>query len=959
MNAPGKILKMLIDIIIKNKIAFVKYNNNRIIRIKMPETLYLLDGHALAYRAYFALIATGSRFQTRSGEPTAGVYGFTNILLRILEQEKPKYLAVAFDTGKTFRNDTYPAYKATRAKMPEDLVPQIARIRQVVDAFNIPRLEKEGYEADDVLGTVARQAVEKGLGVKIITGDRDLLQLVDERIVVNLSGKKLTDAEDFTSDLVMKEYGVHPNQFVDYKALIGDKSDNIPGVHGIGEKTAMAILEKHSNLEDIYAHLADYAERTRKLLEQGKSDAYLSFDLSRIRTDLPVALDLEQAKVGDFHYADLVELFKELEFRSLLNRIQAPAAVNPEQPAAGQPSLFNQAPIRIGNSPRYCINAILVDTSQKLDDLCYRLNSAQAISFDTETTSTDPMQADLVGISLAISEGEGWYIPVGHTNGQSNLELNLVVAALRPAMTNPKIQKIGHNIKYDALVLRCHGLDPSPLSFDTMLAAWLSDPASRRLGLKDMAELELDVSMTHIEELIGTGRNQRSMAEVAIADVAPYAAADAEVTLRLLPKLTQRLQEHCATPIFNEIEMPLVPILEQMEFNGITLDAPLFKKLSNEFKARLAEIEKQVYLAVGYPFNLNSTQQLSKALFETLKLVPPDASNKTKAGHYSTSASVLEDLRGKHPVVDAILEFRELSKLVSTYLDALPVQINPRTGRVHTSFNQTGSVTGRLASSDPNLQNIPTRTETGQQVRKGFIATPGQVLLSVDYSQIELRIVAHMSGDEAMLDAFRAGQDIHATTAAAIYDVPLDQVSKEQRRHAKAINFGLIYGMSAFGLAAGTDLTLAEAENFVKDYFIHFPRVKEYLDGIRRLAARQGYVETLLGRRRYFPNLKNPPTAQIRAREEREAINAPIQGTAADILKIAMIRLPGALTKAGLQAKMLLQVHDELLLECPKSELKETANVVRGVMENAYQLSIPLLCDAAWGINWGELQPVE
>ena len=925
----------------------------------MPETLYLLDGHALAYRAYFALIASGSRFQTRSGEPTAGIYGFTNILLRILEQEKPQYLAVAFDTGKTFRNETYPQYKATRAKMPEDLVPQIARIRQVVDAFNIPRLEMEGWEADDVLGTIARQAVAKGLGVKIITGDRDLLQLVDKRIVVNLSGSKLSEAKDYTEISVVAEFGVLPSQFVDYKALIGDKSDNIPGVRGIGEKTALTIMDEHPSLDEIYAHLEDYPDRIRKLLEQGRQDAYLSYDLSRIRTDLPVTLDLEKAKVGQFHYSELVELFKELEFRSLLSRLQIPVAVQPGQPAAGQPSLFSQAPIHIGTPPRYSIMTHLVDSPQKLDELRHAIEDAKVISFDTETTSIDPMRAELVGISLAVREGEGWYIPVGHSNGQSNLQLDQVMDTLRPAMTDARIPKIGHNLKYDALVLRCHGLLPTPLIFDTMLAAWLVEPASRRLGLKDMAELELDVSMTHIEALIGTGRNQRSMAEVAIADVAPYAAADAEVPLRLQPILTRRLQEHNALRIFEEMEMPLLPVLEQMEFNGISLDVELFKKLSSEYNSRLVEIEKQVYAAVGYPFNLNSTQQLSKALFETLKLVPPDAGNKTKSGHYSTSASVLEDLRGKHPVVDALLEFRELSKLVSTYLDALPLQVNSRTGRVHTSFNQTGSVTGRLASSDPNLQNIPTRTETGQQVRKGFIAAPGQVLLSVDYSQIELRIAAHMSGDQAMLDAFRAGQDIHATTAAAIYDVPLDQVTKEQRRHAKAINFGLIYGMSAFGLAAGTDLTLAEAENFVRDYFVHFPRVKEYLDGIRRLAAQQGYVETLLGRRRYFPNLKNPPTAQIRAREEREAINAPIQGTAADILKLAMIRLPGELERAGLQAKMLLQVHDELLLECPKEELHETARLVRKVMENTYQLSIPLLCDAAWGVNWGELQSLE
>ena len=498
----------------------------------MPDTLYLIDGHALAYRAFFALIATGSRFQTRSGEPTAGVYGFTNILLRILEQEKPKYLAVAFDTGKTFRNEVYKEYKATRAKMPEDLVPQIVRIRQIVDAFNIPRLEKEGFEADDVLGTIARQAVAQGLGVKIITGDRDLLQLVDERITVNLSGSKLADAKDYTPSTVKEVLGVRPDQVVDFKALIGDKSDNIPGVHGIGEKTALTIMEKHSTLDEIYAHLEDYPERIHKLLEQGKKDAYLSYDLSRIRTDLSVTLNLEQAQVGDFNYPLLVELFKELEFRSLLSRIQPAAAVVPGQPAHDQLSLFGQSPIRIGTSPRYEIKTVLVDSPEKLQDLQQVLSKTKKISFDTETTSTDPMQASLVGISLAVQEGEGYYIPVGHAGGQSNLDMTLVMDALRPSFTDPEVQKVGHNLKYDALVLRNHGLIPAPLSFDTMIAAWLVDPSSRRLGLKDMAEIELDASMTHIEELIGSGKNQRSMAEISIGDVAPYAAADAEIPLR-------------------------------------------------------------------------------------------------------------------------------------------------------------------------------------------------------------------------------------------------------------------------------------------------------------------------------------------------------------------------------------------------------------------------------------------
>ncbi|HWQ46342.1 MAG TPA: DNA polymerase I, partial [Longilinea sp.] len=492
--------------------------------------------------------------------------------------------------------------------------------------------------------------------------------------------------------------------------------------------------------------------------------------------------------------------------------------------------------------------------------------------------------------------------------------------------------------------------------FDSMIAEWLIDPSSHNLGLKDMAEVQLGILMTHIEELIGKGKTQITMDLVPVEKAAPYAAADAEVVLRLEQKMRPRLDERKGTKLLEEIEMPLVSVLAEMEKTGITLDVPFLRQMSTELGTRLDEIIKDVYDSVGYTFNLNSTQQLSKVLFDTLRLPPPDPRNKTASGHYSTSAAVLDELSGMHPVVDLLLEYRELSKLRSTYLDSLPEQVDPVTKRVHTSYNQIGAVTGRLSSINPNLQNIPTRSDLGRKVRQAFVASPGYVLLSVDYSQIELRIVAHMSGDEGMLSAFRAGQDIHAATAAAIYNVPLADVTKEQRRHAKAINFGLIYGMSAFGLSRTTNLTLGEAENFVREYFNDFPGVKNYLDGIRAQAARIGYVETMLGRRRYFPNLKNPGNQNIRAREEREAINAPIQGTAADIMKIAMIRLPAALQQAGLSARLLLQVHDELVLECSQAELKKTAEVVCHTMEKAYTLSIPLIADARSGKNWGELQ---
>ena len=927
----------------------------------MPPTLYLIDGHALAYRMYFALTAGGSsqRWQTSTGEPTAGIYGFARELLRIFEQEKPDYLAVAFDTGKTFRDAIFPEYKATRAKMPEDLRPQIERIRQLVDTFNIPRLEMEGFEADDVLGSAANWAAKQGLGVKIITGDRDLLQLVNERTIVYLAGD---DQNYITAEDVLRKLHVRPDQVVDYKAIVGDKSDNIPGVPGVGEKTTENLLLKYGTLDNIYAHLEEVEPRWRGKLETGKASAYMSYKLAAIRTDLAVVIDLEQARTEVFEPAKVETLFRELEFRSLIDKLKKLTGAADAAPAGTQQlSLFGEEPRQVGEThPMYGSEAkletIIVDSLSGLELLVKALNAASVISFDTETTSTDEMTANLVGISLAMKAGEGYYIPVGHIAG-TQLPLEQVISALRLPLMDACIPKIGHHLKYDLIMLRRHGLQVAPLGFDTMVAEWVLDPGSRNLGLKNLASARLGESMTHIEELIGTGKKQRSMAEVLIADAAPYAAADAETTLRLRPILEQELKRFPKLwELFVNIEVPLIPILTDMEMAGIALDKDFFARFSVELDQRLAELEKQVFATVGKSFNLNSTQQLSDVLFGVLRLSPPDRGRKTASGHYSTAAGVLDELSGQHPVVDMILEYRELSKLKSTYVDALPLQIHPEDGRVHTSFSQTSTITGRLSSSDPNLQNIPTRTDLGRRVRRGFVADPGNVLVSLDYSQIELRIVAHMAGDEAMLNAFRRGQDIHTTTAAAIYGVPLEAVTKEMRRHAKAINFGLIYGMSAFGLTRSTELTLSESQDFVEAYFKQFPGVKKYLDGIRKEASRSGYVETLLGRRRYFPNLKSGLNQVMKNREEREAINAPIQGTAADIMKIAMIKIPPALVQAGLHGRMLLQVHDELVLECPRTELSNVAGVVRQVMENAYLIGIPLTTEARWGLNWDEIQ---
>ncbi|MGD8455920.1 MAG: DNA polymerase I [Anaerolineales bacterium] len=928
----------------------------------MPDTLYLIDGHALAYRTYFALTGAGTnvaRWMTSKGEPTAGIFGFASVLLRILEQERPDYLAVAFDTGKTFRDDMFPEYKATREKMPDDLRAQLERMRELVDTFNIPRLEMEGYEADDVLGSAAKAAAAQGLGVKIITGDRDLLQLVTERVIVSLPGKKLSEAQDYSPKEVVELLGVRPDQVVDYKAMVGDKSDNIPGVTGIGAKTAQVLLGQYETLEGVYQHIDELKPGQQKRLKGEKDNAYLSQELAQIVNDLDIPLDLEKARVSNFEPEAVRDLFRELEFRSLMPRLATVMqllGMAGESLSGEQMAMFGTESSGESAGVVTDIETVIIDTPQGLKDLVETLKGVKVIAFDTETTSTDKMQAGLVGVSLAVEPGTGYYLPVGHKKG-NQLPLDEVLDALRGPFTDPKIPKAGHNLKFDYVMLKRYGIDVAPLGFDTMIAEWLRDPASRNLGLKSLAWVRLGVQMTEIKELIGTGKKQITMAEVAVEDAAPYAAMDAEVVLRLIPLLEEDLKKTKSKDLFKDMEMPLIEVLSHMEMDGIALDIDFLANMSVELEGRMEELTGQIFKTVGREFNVNSTQQLSEALFNDLKLTPPDGTRKTASGHYSTAAGVLELLRDQSPVVETILEHRELAKLKSTYIDALPTQVNPVTKRVHTSYSQIGTVTGRLASTDPNLQNIPIRTELGRKVRDAFVAAPGNLLLSVDYSQVELRIVAHMADDKAMLDAFRADQDIHATTAAAVAGIPLEKVSPEQRSHAKAINFGLIYGMSAFGLTRATDLTLAESEDFVEAYFKQFPGVKTFLDDLRRQAIQLEYVETLMGRRRYFPGLASQKNHQIKQRQLREAINAPIQGTAADIMKVAMLDVDEALKASKLSAKMLLQVHDELVLECPGDELEQTTRLVKDKMASAYQLKIPLKTDARAGLNWGKMKP--
>jgi DNA polymerase-1 len=944
--------------------------------------LYLIDGHALAYRTYFALTGMGgdnSRWLTKSGEPTAGTYGFASVIFKILEQDKPDYLAVSFDVGRTFRDALFPAYKGTRDKMPPDLSIQIDRIMELVEAFNIPKLTAEGYEADDVLGTVARRAVEQGVEVKIITGDRDLLQLADEHITINLSGQKLSEAVDYGPAEVKARFGLGPREYIDYKALVGDKSDNIPGVAGVGEKTAAELLQKYGSLDGIYQHLDEIPTRFRTKLETGRENAFLSLKLSTIITDVPITFDLIKCVAGAYDRQRLFELFRVLEFNSLLRRLPESQPAGAEagdtqaeaaEPASQQMALFGTpaggtltgglvppVPARLSSGPT---QVTTVTDEAGLAALARALEGAAFITFDVETTGTDSIQSKLVGIALSVKEGEGYYVPIGHTvEPGPQLPVAQVIAAITPAMTNPQIPKYGHNLKFDYEVLARVGLRAAPLTFDTMLGEWLCDPASHSLGLKKLAFVRLGIEMTEIKELIGTGKKQLTMDQVAVAAAAPYAAADVDMTTRLVPILQAELEEKGQTRLLTDVEMPLIPILAEMELTGISLNAEHLQGMSAQLEKQLAGLEKKIYKLAGYEFNINSTQQLAEALFEKIGLRPADRSRKTAAGKYSTAADVLEELRGQHPIVELILEQRELSKLKSTYVDALPQDINPETGRVHTSYKQTGSVTGRIASEDPNLQNIPVRTDLGREVRKAFVAARGRRLVAADYSQIELRVVAHVSQDATLLEAFRRGEDIHAATAAAVLGVAADKVTKEQRRQAKTVNFGILYGQGAFGLTRTTGFTLAEAENFIKAYFDRLPGLKQYLDSTKRFAAEHGYVESLLGRRRYFPGLTaaggTRESAIAKARAEREAINAPIQATAADIIKLAMLRLPAAFAEASLGAKMLLQVHDELVVECPTAEVPQVSKIMCAVMENAFKLDIPLGVEVRTGKNWEEM----
>jgi DNA polymerase-1 len=914
-------------------------------------SFFIIDGHALAYRQFFALPVAS--FSTRAGEPTNAVYGFARTLLDILQKDKPDYIAVSFDAGLSGRDQLYGEYKGTRDKMPGELETQIERIIKLVEAFNMPVLSKEGYEADDVIGTVVGQAEAEGVEVRIITGDRDMLQLLSDHISAQIPVRKGNEVFNVLYDMAKfrEEYGFEPWQLVEYKALFGDTSDNIPGVKGIGDKTATALIQQYQSLDGIYEHIAEIKGAMQKKLIEGKDSAYLSRHLAKIQRDVPIQIHLPACAAHDYDVSKVDALFGELEFRSLRDRLPK---------SSEQLSLFDAAASEFAAPPPPAdplVKTVLVQDAVGLEALVQTLNNASAIAFDTETTSTDQMLAELVGISLAVDGETGYYIPVGHQSGEQ-LPLQTVMDALRPALTNPAIPKYGHNAVYDVVVLGRNGVDVSPVTFDTMVAEWLRNPESKFLGLKNLARQELNVQMTEITELIGTGKKQITMDKVAIEQAAPYAAADAAITYRLVEFERPELAKAELVSLFEDLEMPLVPVISSMERAGVVLDTHYLTQLGERMGETLAGLEGRIYEAAGGRFNINSPKQLNEVLFDRLHL-PVEGLRKTTQG-YSTDAAVLDSLKDAHPIVPMLIEYREISKLKSTYVDALPLLINPHTGRVHTSYNQTGAATGRISSNSPNLQNIPIRTELGREVRRAFVSPSGMKLLSVDYSQIELRILAHVSGDQTLLDAFAQGQDIHAATAAAVFGIPLDQVTKEQRSFAKRVNFGIIYGMGAYRLAQDSELTLAQAREFIDTYFARLPQVEAYLEGTKQ-QARKGPIQTLFGRKRIFPTLLNAggrSNAQAVNAEERVAINMPIQGTAADIMKQAMINLYRALNQSGLKGRMILQVHDELVLEVPEAEVPATRDLTVQVMEGVCELRAPLRANAQVGDNWNEMMPI-
>ena len=916
--------------------------------------LILMDGHAIVHRAWHAIQQPLNIRAT--GEEVRAVYGFLNTFLRTLSDWQPTHVAIAFDLPQpTFRHRQFKDYKAQRPPTPPELRGQFARIRQLVDAFGIPIFEMEGYEADDVLGTLGRQAEEQQIEALIVTGDSDTLQLVSPwvRVLYSYSVQKRTVYDE---PAVRERYGgLGPDALPDIKALQGDPSDNIPGVPGVGSKTAIRLVSEFGGIEGIYEQLDSVTPaRLQQNLRDNREATFQGKFLTTIVRDVPIELDLEATRFWRYNRGRVVDLLKELEFFSVVSRI-------PEPHRDGADS--GEQTESVAGPDRPDTQFDTVSTDDALDKLVEELTSSGGFSFDTQTTSENPMTAELVGLSFATSSGRGSYVPVGHVEGEQ-LPLERALERLSPLLESEDIAKSAHNANFDVTMLERYGVRVRNLTFDTMLAAHVSGRKS--IGLKALALKSFNRELAPITDLIGTGRKQLSMAQVPVDAAAEYAAADADFTLRLQGFFERELDEKGIRGLFDTVEMPLVPVLVRMQRNGVALDTSLLEEMSVELGGRLSSIEAEMYELVGHMFNLNSSQQLGDVLFKELRLPP---TKRTQKGH-STDASSLEGLkdmldRGEgegvdpksYEVLDRILEYRQLSKIKSTYVDALPALVNPETGRIHTSYNQTGSATGRVSSNDPNVQNIPVRTELGMRVRKAFVAesAPEWTLLAADYSQVELRVLAHFSRDPGLVDAFQHNEDIHAATASAVYGTPLDQVTSEMRRAAKIMNFGVLYGLSAYGISRQTDFGPEEGAKFIEAYFGRYPGIRSYVDEVKMRCKEQGYVETLLGRRRYLPEIRSS-NYHVRQAAERMAINMPIQGTAADIIKIAMVRMQERLDALDLSTRMIIQVHDELIFEVPQDELEQMKALVMEVMPSALALAVPLVVELKTGDTWGDME---
>ncbi len=892
--------------------------------------LVLVDGSSYLYRAFHAL----PELSNSRGLQTGAVYGVANMLRKLIKDYDPEHVAVVFDArGKTFRDELFAEYKANRPPMPEELSAQVEPLLELVQAMGLPLLQVPGVEADDVIGTLARQAAEAGMDTLISTGDKDMAQLVDDHVtLVNTMNDTVMDR-----DGVIAKFGVPPERIIDYLALVGDASDNIPGVPGVGPKTAAKWLNQYGSLDAIIEHAGEIKGKVGEKLRANLDQLRLSRQLATIRRDLELELRPEQLRRREPDTETLRRLFEELEFRTWLRQLDETGGEGGDDPPPPRPDADYQT---------------VLEPAQ-FEDWLARLREAELFAFDTETTSLDYMQARIVGLSFCITPGEAAYVPVAHDypGAPEQLDREQVLAALKPLLEDPRKAKLGHNLKYDRNVLANHGIVLDGIAYDTMLESYVLDSTASRHDLDSLCSKYLHHTNIKYEEVAGKGARQIGFEQVALEQAAPYAAEDADLALQLHKHLWPRLEKEASlVPVFRDIEMPLVPVLSDMERTGVKVDVEMLKRQSRELAERMLEIERQAHELAGEPFNLGSPKQIQAILYDKLAL-PVLA--RTPKGAPSTNEAVLQELALDYPLPRLILDYRSVSKLKSTYTDKLPAQVDPVTGRVHTSYHQAVAATGRLSSSDPNLQNIPVRTEEGRRIRKAFVAEPGCRIVAADYSQIELRIMAHLSGDEGLLAAFSAGDDIHRTTAAEVFGVAPDDVSVEQRRSAKAINFGLIYGMSAFGLARQLGIERGEAQDYVNRYFERYPGVKAYMEKTREQAREKGYVETLFGRRLYLPEIR-ARNAQRRQAAERTAINAPMQGTAADIIKRAMIRVHDWIGGGECDLRMIMQVHDELVFEVAEADIEKAVAAIRPRMEGAAELAVPLVVDIGTGANWDE-----